>query len=67
GIIAMAGTVAEWTAEPRVTPTHPLGKPQWVILGGSYLKPGKGSLSMEWTDDRSARRPDLGFRICQSN
>jgi hypothetical protein len=67
GIIAMAGSVAEWTAEPRVTPSNPLGKPQWVIMGGSYLKPGKGSLSMEWTDNRSTRRPDLGFRICQSN
>jgi hypothetical protein len=67
GIIAMAGSIAEWTAEPRVTPSNPLGKPQWVIIGGSYLKPSKGSLSMEWTDDRSARRPDLGFRICKPN
>lgn len=67
GILAMAGSVAEWTAEPRVSPSNPLGKPQWVVIGGSYLKPGKGPLSQEWTEDRSLRRPDLGFRICKSN
>jgi hypothetical protein len=67
GIFAMAGSVVEWTAEPRVSPSNPLGKPQWVAIGGSYLKPGKGSLSQEWIEDRSTRRPDLGFRICKSN
>lgn len=65
GILAMAGSVSEWTAEPRVSPSNPLGDPQWVIIGGSYLKPGKGTLSQEFTEDRSARRADLGFRICQ--
>jgi len=34
-----------------------------VIIGGSYLKPASGALSREWTDDRSMRRPDLGFRL----
>lgn len=63
-ILAMSGSVSEWTAEPRVSPSNPLGKPQWVIMGGSYLKPNKGALSQEWIEDRSARRPDLGFRIC---
>jgi formylglycine-generating enzyme required for sulfatase activity len=67
GILAMAGSVAEWTAEPRVSPSNPLGKPQWVVIGGSYRKPGKGSLSQEWIEDRSTRRDDLGFRICQPN
>lgn len=67
GILAMAGSVSEWTAEPRVSPSNPLGAPQWVIIGGSYLKPGKGTLSQEWTEDRSVRRADLGFRICQPN
>lgn len=65
GILAMAGSVSEWTAEPRVSPSNPLGDPQWVIIGGSYLKPGKGTLSQEFTEDRSVRRADLGFRICQ--
>ena len=64
GILAMAGSVSEWTAEPRVSPSNPLGKPQWVIIGGSYLKPGKGTLSQEWIEDRSTRRADLGFRVC---
>ncbi len=67
GIFAMAGSVAEWTAEPRVSPSNPLGKPQWIIIGGSYLKPGKGALSQEWIEDRSTRRADLGFRVCQIN
>lgn len=67
GIIAMAGSVAEWTAEPRVSPSNPLGKPQWVVIGGSYLKPGKGALSQEWVEERSTRRPDLGFRVCKPN
>ncbi len=67
GILALAGSLAEWTAEPRVSPSNPLGKPQWVIIGGSYLKPNKGTLSQEWTEDRSTRRADLGFRICKPN
>ena len=67
GILAMAGSVAEWTGEPRVSPTNPLGKPQWIIIGGSYRKPGKGALSQEWIEDRSTRRDDLGFRVCQPN
>jgi hypothetical protein len=67
GILAMAGSVSEWTAEPCVSPSNPLGEPQWVIIGGSYLKPGKGALSQEWSDDRSTRRADLGFRICMPN
>lgn len=65
GILAMAGSVSEWTAEPRVSPSNPLGAPQWVIIGGSFQKPGKGTLSQEFTVDRSTRRADLGFRICQ--
>jgi hypothetical protein len=64
-IVAMAGSVSEWTAEPRISPSNPFGNPQWVIIGGSYLRPGKGSLSQEWIEKRSTRRSDLGFRICK--
>lgn len=66
GILAMAGSVSEWTTEPRVSPSNPLGKPQWVIIGGSYLKPSNGALTQEWTEDRSTRRADLGFRVCKT-
>jgi hypothetical protein len=65
GILGMAGSVSEWTREPRPSPSNPLGNPQWVIIGGSYLNPGKGAATREWVDDRSLRRPDLGFRICK--
>ncbi len=65
GILGMAGSVSEWTLEARPSPTNPLGAPLWVIAGGSYLNPGKGALNLEWVDDRSLRRPDLGFRMCK--
>ena len=65
GILGMAGSVSEWTLEARPSPTNPLGESLWVIIGGSYLKPGKGAASREWVQDRSLRRPDLGFRICK--
>ena len=44
-------------------PANPLGERKWVIIGGSYLKPGSNALTREWTDDRSLRRADLGFRV----
>ncbi len=65
GILGMAGSVSEWTLEARPTPANPLGAPLWVIAGGSYLHPGKGAATREWVEDRSLRRPDLGFRICK--
>jgi len=65
GIHGMAGSVAEWTLEARPLPSNPLGDPQWIIIGGSYLNPGKGASTREWIEDRSTRRPDLGFRICK--
>ncbi len=65
GLLAMAGSVSEWTGEPRPSPSNPLGEPLWVIIGGSYLNPGKGALTREWIPDRMSRRPDLGFRICK--
>ena len=63
GIIGMAGSVCEWTRRPATNPANPLGERKWVIIGGSFLKPGSNALSREWIDDRSLRRPDLGFRI----
>ena len=63
GLLGMAGSVSEWTRRPAMNPNNPLGQRLWVIIGGSYLKPASGALSREWTDDRSMRRPDLGFRL----
>jgi hypothetical protein len=65
GLLGMAGSVSEWTLEPRPNPANPLGEPLWVIVGGSYLNPGKGALARDWVDSRMLRRPDLGFRICK--
>lgn len=65
GLLGMAGSVSEWTGEPRPSPSNPLGERLWVIIGGSYLKPGKGALTREWIEDRMTRRPDLGFRIAK--
>ena len=63
GMLGMAGSVSEWTAKQAANPVNPLGGKHWVVIGGSYLKPGSNALSREWLDDRSLRRPDLGFRI----
>lgn len=63
GILGMAGSVSEWTSRRGTNPANPLGEPLWVIVGGSYLKQGSNALTCEWTQDRSLRRSDLGFRI----
>ncbi len=63
GVLNLAGSVCEWTSEPAVNPANPLGARKWVIIGGSYLKNGSNALSLEWVDDRSLRRSDLGFRV----
>ena len=63
GMLGMAGSVSEWTGQPAINPSNPLGERKWVIIGGSFLKPGSNALSREWTSDRSLRRPDLGFRV----
>ena len=63
GLTGMAGSVCEWTRRPAVNPANPLGERMWVIIGGSYLKPGSNALTREWTMNRSLRRPDLGFRV----
>ena len=63
GLIGMAGSVSEWTSRQAIDPANPLGGRKWVIIGGSYLKPGSNALTREWTDNRSLRRSDLGFRV----
>jgi hypothetical protein len=63
GLIGMAGSVCEWTAEPSPNPLNPLGEKCWVVIGGSYLRPTSNALSREWVLDRSLRRADLGFRL----
>ena len=63
GLIGMAGSVSEWTARPAPNPANPLGERLWIIIGGSFLKPGSNALSREWVPDRSLRRADLGFRL----
>ncbi len=63
GMIGMAGSVCEWTAKPATNPANPLGEKLWVLVGGSYLKPGSNATTREWTDDRALHRPDLGFRV----
>lgn len=63
GLIGMAGSVAEWTRRQSSDPSNPLGTRKWVIMGGSYLRPGTNAMAREWVDERSLRRPDLGFRL----
>jgi len=63
GLLGMAGSVAEWTRRPAPNPANPMGPRLWVLIGASFLHPQNGALAREWTDDRSLRRPDLGFRV----
>ena len=63
GVLSLAGSVSEWAREPAVNPANPLGARKWVVMGGSYLKKGSNALTVEWVDDRSLRRKDLGFRV----
>ncbi len=63
GLLAMSGSVSEWTSSRSANPANPLGERLWVLMGGSYLKPGSNALTREWTGDRALTRPDIGFRI----
>jgi len=65
GLLGMAGSVAEWTQSQSLNPANPLGEKNWVLMGGSYLKPSVGATAREWTADRALRRPDLGFRVVE--
>ena len=63
GIHGVAGSLSEWTRKPAINPANPLGRKQYVIVGGSHLTLGKNALSREWVADPGTRRPDLGFRL----
>jgi len=65
GILGLAGSVSEWTSKPSTSPSKPFEAPKWIIIGGSYLRSEQGALTRKWVDDRSIRRKDLGFRICE--
>lgn len=65
GLLGMAGSVTEWTQSQSLNPANPLGEKNWVLMGGSYLKPSVGATAREWTVDRALRRPDLGFRVVE--
>ncbi len=65
GLNGMAGSVTEWTTSLTLNPANPLGDKGWVIIGGSFLKPGSGATSREWVDKRELRRADLGFRVIE--
>lgn len=62
GIYGLAGNVSEWTRKRSLNPADPTQPARYVICGASYLKPRFGARAREWVDDRSLRRPDLGFR-----
>lgn len=63
GIYGMAGSLSEWTDSLSKNPANPLGSPQRVMIGGSFLQPSRHALSRDWTADPSLRREDLGFRL----
>lgn len=63
GILGVSGSLGEWTRSKSINPSNPLGRPQHVIVGGSYLQPSGNALSREWTADPGLRRSDLGFRL----
>ncbi|MCW1885211.1 SUMF1/EgtB/PvdO family nonheme iron enzyme [Luteolibacter flavescens] len=65
GLLGMAGSVSEWTRSQSLNPANPLGEKNWVLMGGSFLKPSSGATAREWTTDRSLKRPDLGFRVVE--
>ncbi|MBK1831290.1 SUMF1/EgtB/PvdO family nonheme iron enzyme [Verrucomicrobiaceae bacterium R5-34] len=64
GVHGMAGNVSEWTRKAVFDPADPSKPARFILCGASYLKPKYGARAHEWVDDRSLRRPDLGFRTC---
>lgn len=66
GIYGLAGNVSEWTRKRSLNSADPSQPARYVICGASYLKPHYGVRAIEWVDDRSLRRSDLGFRTLGS-
>lgn len=64
GIYALAGNVSEWTLVPSFDSTDPSQPARFITCGASYLRLKYGARAFEWVDDRSLRKPDLGFRTC---
>jgi hypothetical protein len=50
-----------------LNPADPSLPPRYVICGASHLRPKYGARAREWVDDRSLRRPDLGFRTLSNS
>jgi len=63
GILGVSGSLREWTRGVSINPANPLGRPQPVVVGGSYLEPNRHALSREWVANTFVRAPDLGFRL----
>jgi hypothetical protein len=63
GLLGVAGSLCEWTRSKSISPANPLGRPQHIIVGGSYLQTNGNALSREWSADPGLRRADLGFRL----
>ncbi len=66
-IYGLAGNVSEWTRKRSLNSADPSQPARYVICGASYLRPRYGVRAREWVDDRSLRRPDLGFRTLSSS
>ena len=64
GIYGMAGNVSEWTLKPSFDSADPSKPARFIACGGSYLRLKYGARAFEWINNRSLRRPDLGFRTC---
>ncbi|MBK1883167.1 SUMF1/EgtB/PvdO family nonheme iron enzyme [Luteolibacter pohnpeiensis] len=50
--------VYEWTEKMQINPANPAGGTFWTIIRMGPSRPQR-----EWLEDRSVRRPDIGFRI----
>lgn len=66
GLHGMAGNVSEWMREKTLNPADPSQPSRYMITGASYMRPKFGARAREWVENRSVRRPDLGFRTCSS-
>jgi hypothetical protein len=63
GLLGVSGSLREWTRGLSINPANPLGRPQPVIVGGSFRDAKAHAMSREWIADGQVRRADLGFRL----